>query len=55
MVDADVLEQSDDVKCAGSVVLVEGWKEVTQYYFCTGFHEMNAALQQKVYPMPDTP
>ena len=24
MVDADVLERSDDVKCAGGVVLVEG-------------------------------
>ena len=52
MVDADVLEWSDDVKCAGGVVLVEGKKEGTQYCFCTNFRKMNAVSQQKVYPCP---
>ena len=55
MVAADVLEQSDDVKCAGGIALVEGQKEGTQYHFCTDFLELNAVLQQKVYPIPDIP
>ena len=55
MVEADVLERSDDVKCAGGVVLVEGQKEGTKCRFCTDFREVNAVSQQKVYPMPDIP
>lgn len=50
-----MLERSDDVKCAGGVVLVEGQKEGTKYRFCTDFREVNAVSQQKVYPMPDIP
>ena len=55
MVDADVIEQSDDVKCAGCIVLVEVKKEGTQYHFFTAFRELNTVSQQKVYPMPNIP
>ena len=53
MVDTDVFEWSDDVKCSGGTVLVEGQKEGILYLFCTNFRKLNAVLQQKVYPMPD--
>ena len=41
MCDHGVLERSDDVDCAGGVVLVEGQKEGTKYRFCTDFREIN--------------
>lgn len=45
MVDCGVLERSDDVRCAGGVVLVEGQKEGTKYRLCTDFREVNAVSQ----------
>ena len=41
MCDHNILEQSNDVECAGGVVLVEWEKEGTKYLFCTDFREIN--------------
>lgn len=55
MCDHGVLERTDDVTCAGGVVLVEGQKEGTRFRFCTDFRDINARSAQKVYPLPDIP
>ena len=55
MYDNDVLEQNDNVVCAGGVVLVKGQKKGTYYCFCTEFCKIDAVLQQKVYLLPDIP
>ena len=39
-----ILEQSDDVDCAGGVVLIEGQKEGTKFRSCTDFREINVVL-----------
>ena len=41
----EVLEHSDEVTCAGGVVLVEGLKEGTKFRFCTDSREINAVSE----------